>query len=222
MTEAEWLKSFDSQAMIAVVSNKGSARLWRLLAVAGLRRIEDSLPDLRSRNALAVAERFADANASVEELSAARIQAEEAAHYFADEEYALEPETRGKPDLEARYQTILQAMLDAKAVLLCVAENIGDTIARAERLHFPDLFREIFGNPFRWKILDPAWLASNDGSVRRTAQRIYDDRSFDEMPILADALEAAGCRDADILEHCRRPGEHVRGCWVLDLLLEKE
>ena len=53
------------------------------------------------------------------------------------------------------------------------------------------------------------------------AQSIYDARAFDRLPLLADALEDAGCADADILSHCRTPGEHVRGCWVVDLLLGK-
>jgi len=48
---------------------------------------------------------------------------------------------------------------------------------------------------------------------------IYDDRAFDRLPILADALEEAGCEDQDILGHCRSGGEHVRGCWVVDGLL---
>ena len=52
----------------------------------------------------------------------------------------------------------------------------------------------------------------------KVAQGIYYDRAFDRLPILADALEDAGCHDAAILEHCRQPGPHVRGCWVVDLL----
>ena len=55
-----------------------------------------------------------------------------------------------------------------------------------------------------------------------TAQAIYDDRALERLPVLADALEEAGCTDAAILEHCRGPGPHVRGCWVIDLLLGKE
>ena len=50
---------------------------------------------------------------------------------------------------------------------------------------------------------------------------IDDDRAFDRLPVLADALQDAGCDNADILTHCRSGGEHVRGCWVLDLLLGK-
>ena len=54
------------------------------------------------------------------------------------------------------------------------------------------------------------------------SRRMYDARDFSDMPVLADALEEAGCNDADILGHCRSGGEHVRGCWVIDLLLGKE
>ena len=67
----------------------------------------------------------------------------------------------------------------------------------------------------------PSWLSWNDGTIPKLAQAIYDDRAFDRLPILADALEEAGCDNADILNHCRQPGEHVRGCWVVDLLLNK-
>ncbi len=68
---------------------------------------------------------------------------------------------------------------------------------------------------------DPSWLAWNDGAIRKIAQTIYDARAFDRLPLLADALEDAGCTDAAVLSHCREPGEHVRGCWVVDLLLGK-
>jgi hypothetical protein len=61
----------------------------------------------------------------------------------------------------------------------------------------------------------------NGGAVPKLSQAIYDDRAFDRLPILADALEDAGCINADILNHCRGPGPHAHGCWVLDLLLGK-
>jgi hypothetical protein len=84
------------------------------------------------------------------------------------------------------------------------------------------LLREVFGNPFRPVAVDPYWLAWNDGTVVRLAQVVYEERAFDRLPILADALEEAGCDNTDILSHCRQPGEHVRGCWALDLLLGKQ
>src|SRR5262249_60028660 len=81
------------------------------------------------------------------------------------------------------------------------------------------LLREIFGNPFRpTPALYPRWLAWNDGTVAKLAAAIYDGRRFADLPILADALEEAGCTDAAMLAHCRGGGEHVRGCWVVDLL----
>jgi len=83
------------------------------------------------------------------------------------------------------------------------------------------LIHDIFGNPFRPVAVETSWLAWNAGTVVKLAQAIYDDRAFDRLPILADALEDAGCTNADILEHCRGGGEHVRGCWVVDLLLGK-
>jgi hypothetical protein len=84
------------------------------------------------------------------------------------------------------------------------------------------LFRDIVGNPFRAPQVAPAVLHWNDGTVARLAQGIYDERNFSTLPILADALEDAGCDDAALLEHCRAPGPHVRGCWLLDLLLHRE
>src|SRR5262249_44692480 len=80
-----------------------------------------------------------------------------------------------------------------------------------------DLLRAIFGNPFRPVAIDPSWLSWNGGTLPEMARAIYDERRFEELPVLADALERAGCADRDILAHCRGPGEHVRGCWVLDL-----
>ncbi|HEY7428094.1 MAG TPA: hypothetical protein VH682_27925 [Gemmataceae bacterium] len=81
--------------------------------------------------------------------------------------------------------------------------------------------RDIFGNPFRPTVIDSTWLAWNDSTVVKLAQGIYEAHDFADMPILADALEEAGCADADILNHCRQPSEHVRDCWVIDLLLGK-
>jgi hypothetical protein len=79
--------------------------------------------------------------------------------------------------------------------------------------------RDIFGNPFRPVSIDPAWQTA---AVVSIAQAIYAQRAFDRMPILADALEDAGCTHTEILNHCRQPAEHVRGCWVIDFLLGKE
>jgi hypothetical protein len=83
------------------------------------------------------------------------------------------------------------------------------------------LIREIFGNPFRPPAVDPAWLRWNDGTVPRLARVIYDERSFETLPVLADALEDAGCTDVALLQHCRSGAVHVRGCWAVDAILGK-
>src|SRR5262249_27365406 len=99
------------------------------------------------------------------------------------------------------------------------ARRAVPTSQPAERSAQCSLLRDIFGPlPFHPVTLNPAWRTSN---VTALAQSIYDDRAFDRLPILADALEDAGCDNADILNHCRQPGEHVRGCWVVDLVLGK-
>jgi hypothetical protein len=81
------------------------------------------------------------------------------------------------------------------------------------------IFRDLFGNPFRTMAADPCWRSTN---VVGITQGIYDDHAFDRLPVVADALEESGCTNAELLAHCRGPGPHARGCWVVDLLLGKE
>jgi hypothetical protein len=96
------------------------------------------------------------------------------------------------------------------------------TESEEERRAKCGLIRDLFSNVFMPVKIAPGALTWNDGIVPKLAQAIYADRAFDRMPILADALEEAGCDNADILGHLRGEGPHVRGCWVLDLLLAKE
>ncbi len=80
------------------------------------------------------------------------------------------------------------------------------------------LLRDIFGNPFRPVAFSAEWRTDTAVSL---ARGMYESRDFSAMPILADALQDAGCDNADVLNHCRGEGIHVRGCWVVDLVLEK-
>jgi hypothetical protein len=89
---------------------------------------------------------------------------------------------------------------------------------RQFRLEVAQMIRCVFGNLFRPCVVNPAWLTWNDGTVVKLAQGIYEERAFDRLPILGDALLDAGCQDNDILEHCRQAGPHVLGCHVVDLL----
>lgn len=105
---------------------------------------------------------------------------------------------------------------------------LGDVNAFASDLYIADepewlrvaeFARDIFGNPSRPGTFDARWRSA---VAIRLANGIYSDRAFDRLPILADALEDAGCDDTELLGHSRRPGPHVRGCWVLDLVLGRE
>jgi hypothetical protein len=81
------------------------------------------------------------------------------------------------------------------------------------------ILRCVVGNPFRPVAFDPSWLTSTAVAI---AKGMYESRDFAAMPLLADALQDAGCADERILDHCRGPGPHVKGCWVVDLVLGKE
>lgn len=92
----------------------------------------------------------------------------------------------------------------------------------AEQAVQATLIRDLFGNPFRsLPTIDRSCLSWKDGLVVQLGRQIYRKRDFGNLPILADALEEAGCGSAEILLHCRRPGPHARGCWILDLLLDR-
>jgi hypothetical protein len=81
------------------------------------------------------------------------------------------------------------------------------------------LLRDVFGNPFRRPpLIDPCWRTP---TVLALAESIYEERRFTDLPVLADALEEAGCSDAELLRHLRSPGPHVRGCFALDVILGK-
>jgi hypothetical protein len=95
------------------------------------------------------------------------------------------------------------------------------TRAREDRFQC-DLLRDLFGNPFSPAAVSPAWLSWHAGTVVSYARSVFDRRRLAPLHCLAETLEAAGCTRADILGHCRSPGPHVRGCWVVDLLLGKE
>jgi len=81
------------------------------------------------------------------------------------------------------------------------------------------VLRELVADPFRPVTLRHEWLRNNGGAAGHLAEAIDSEGRYDEMPILGDALEDAGCRVALVLDHCRAAVTHARGCWVLDLLL---
>jgi hypothetical protein len=198
-----------------------SDRKLRLFAVACCRRLWPLLRDERSRRAVEVAESYADGTASESQRQAADQAAAEA---FTEASAPLFSRSANASLVIACWEVAGEA---ARNTLLNCSTACYDysfkfwTYRRqreeARRDHL-GLLRDLFGNPFRPVTTDSAWLTS---TVVTLATGIYVDRAFDRLPILTDSLQDAGCESADILDHCRGPAPHVRGCWVVDLVLGK-
>jgi hypothetical protein len=217
--EAKWLcEVADAVPLLQFVRGTASERKLRLFAVACCRRVWHLLPVGAVREAVEVAERFAEGMATAEELRAARLAARR-------EVVPVGGKVTWDSGLTAAKRTAWEACILAadsawEAAGRPRALGVRDRAWDAESHAQCDLVRDLF-NPFHPATLDPGWLTWQDGTVAKMTRSIYDDRAFDRLPILGDALEDAGCDNADILDHCRSGGEHVRGCWVVDLLLGK-
>jgi hypothetical protein len=201
MTDQEWVECTDPERMLQFLLGKATERKLRLFAVACCRHILHLLPDKRLHQAIEVAERFADGNATRDQLSASC----RAAHLAR----RLQAKVYGK------------AAADCANLMALNAAWQAIRYSRLEELTQCHLLRDIFGNPFRPVCLDSATLRWQESTIVKLAQAIYDERAFDRLPILADALEEAGCANADILSHCRWAVPHCRGCWLVDALLAK-
>ena len=225
MTEEEWLTGTGD--LLTNVIDKASDRKLRLFACACCRRVGDYLwSGSLGQAAILTAEKFADGITTTRELDALQQLVEGQLELY-PEEPVYEPSywVCARNIREAVERSALYA---ANLSTLSIAPNADYFDARCKKRWDEELaaqvslLRDIFGNPFRSQpTVDSSWLSWNDGVIPKLAQAIYDDRAFDRLPILADALEEAGCTNADILNHCRQPGEHVRGCWVVDLVLGK-
>jgi hypothetical protein len=244
MTEQEWLGCSEPEEMITFLrirSDPLTVRNSRLFCCACCRRIWHLLfPEARS--AVEIAERHADGLATDGELRSADFTAARTVQYAAEEDLRTHgplmkycDDAVGSccrldgPEKSVTAQYAVLA-LDPELQLSPASPDSGETADvtryRAEPVAQCDLLREVYGNPFRPVLLDPAWRTSVVVSLARAA---YDDRILpegtldpDRLGVLADALEDAGCDSASILGHLRGPGPHVRGCWALDLLLGKK
>jgi len=230
MTEQEWQTCNHPRNMVPFLRGKVSERKLRLALLALCRRIKDLLGDHRSRRAVEVLELYIEGQASAEELADAAQSAHDAEEELDNLPYDAAAVTAADaaecPKDGYDLVDILEASAMRAGLIFISAKKSLNSKTRSAALDAEiatacGLIRDVVGNPFRSLPVIDSWLLWNDGTIPKIAQAIYDERAFDRMPILADALEDAGCDDADILRHCREPGEHVRGCWVVDLLLGK-
>ncbi len=217
MTEAQWLACGDAGPMLTFLRGRAGERKVRLFACACCRRLWDLLGSPQARQAVEAAERYADGLADEAEVAAAA----------AALAYVRRPAGAGPRGFFAHAAvSYLFAAAEGGAVSGAAAVSSwacgADHSAGAAYAAQADLLRDVVGNPFRaLPRPGPAWLAWEGGTVPKLAAATYEERAFDRLPILADALEEAGCTEAGLLSHLRGPGPHARGCWAIDLLLGK-
>lgn len=226
MDEAGWWVCTDPEAALHFVGRRASERGLRLFGVACCRRVWDRLFDPRSRAAVEQAEAFADGRITRETLAQACREAWEAAD---PGDFAAVAAADAAYDHSWRENIYFVVSLSGNTASASAGGPPWDdawAVAREpELVQHAALIRDIFGgiyhtvHLFRPLLRDPAWLTD---TVLALAGGMYESRDFSSMPILADALQDAGCDDEDMLLHCRGPGPHVRGCWVVDRLIEKE
>jgi hypothetical protein len=203
MTEAEWLDCAHPDPMLEFLRGRASDRKLRLFSVACCRRIWHLLADERSRRAVEVAEGYADGSVNDQQL---RIMSGEAASVGIG--FGVQFSAANAAHFAAQ-----SGQVHADRCAMYAARAVGRPAESAAQAH---LLRCLFGNPFRPVSIDPACLRPD---VIALAQAIYDDRAFDRIPSLGASLEDASCEDQAILSHCRARAEHVRGCWVVDVVL---
>jgi hypothetical protein len=217
-TESDWVEETYPPRMIRFLSERVTDRKGKLLEAACFRRIWHLLKTERGRKAVDVLERYVEGEVTAEQLAAAKEEAWQSNIEIPNPDGNQLPETHALGAIN--FSTSLVDML-LRVAEATAWEKVGtpEAVSEPEERAQCVLVREIFGNPFRPVSSDSSWFTSD---VLALAQGIYQERAFDRMPILADALQDAGCENPEILNHCRQSGEHVRGCWVVDLLLGKQ
>ena len=212
--EKKRLASLDPLKVLGHLGGKASDRKLRLVSASCLRRVEQLL-DERSRAAVEALERRADDP-----------QADEPA-LAVEEAIALEEVALRVAVASVAPESIAATAVQSLATLnFAFWHNPHFTTGQVVLLTTPAIGREeqtgllacILGLGQYTREAAPSWLTS---TVTALAEQMYESRDFSLMPILGDALQDAGCENADILAHCRGEGPHARGCWVVDLLLGK-
>jgi hypothetical protein len=229
MTEAECLACEDPNAMMSWLAPRDASRKLRLFACACCRRVTKAED---AQQLVELSEKYADNEGVTKgQLKQLRRQCRTAHPLYSDQwEMVQAVKHAAAVRMDASH-----GWYDGTSAL-SAAHHAAHTRLPPEKRHQYDRFstdpdwrdechsqaelvRDIFGNPFRPAAFAPEWRTDTAVSL---AEQMYGSRDFGAMPILADALQDAGCDTGDILHHCRGEGLHVRGCWVVDLVLGKE
>jgi hypothetical protein len=234
MNEADWLSCTDPSLLLPSREGDLPERKLRLFACACTRRVWHLLTRESVRNAVLTAERFADGQAGHDELRSGWLTVRKAL---------------STTPLSTRWEDALMAALNSTSERITpwnageaarmaahaldadwrqqhpVSDRAGDkerqrTGSPDERAYQCHLFRDLV--PFQPVAIDPVWLTWEGSQVVALARTIHDEQRWQDLPVLADALEEAGCTDQVLLDHCRKGGKHARGCWLLDRLLGLE
>ncbi len=226
MTEDDWLHSTDPRVMLENLDGSASARKVRLFFCAWAREVWHAVKDERSKEAVLAAEKFADDALALAGLIEAYSGAQQVwrgvrADYGGRHGKRLKSR-RGTGAVKRAAGVARDAanpFLNVRTALLAI--GWGEKAARKVRLC--EILRDLFLNPFvQPPLVEPGWLTWQNATVVGIAKTVYEEGRFDELPVLGDALEDAGCQNVEMLSHCRGPGPHARGCRVVDLILGKE
>lgn len=232
-------------------SGKLTDRKVRLFGAAFCRHFWPLLTDGRTQRAVVAAEQFADGRISERELAIATEAAEDACRTLRGRRHddhaaegaitaiavAAQMAAAGHPRisiflwkaaLDFAEADVFAHPVSEDEVAQGVAANRAAELSDAMLKRQCDVLHDIYGNPFRSATLDSAWLSWTDGTAVRLATASYEERCMPSgtldngrLAVLADALEEAGCHNEEILGHCRSPNGHVRGCWLIDMILDK-
>ena len=219
MNEAQWLACSDPGRLLKhsprLCRRPQDVRLVHLVGVAFCRSDWTDATPAGLRRVVDVAERFADGLASVDEMAAVAewlsARANDRPSAWSDEWSAAYHLVRHPGEWRSGH-----GVRASVTVVSQMASRVGRwPAAIGTRAAHADIVRDILGNPFRPVAFAPEWRTADAAGL---AEAIYERRAFHDLPILADALQDAGCDSPDLLDHLRGPGPHARGCWALDLV----
>lgn len=217
MTEAEWPNCQDPRRVIGAVQVGGSYRKLRLVLVATARLVWEQVPVWEMWEAVEACERRAEGAIGQEALDRFRHRFYEG--YMLSDAPAEQRQWNEDPALRSVFALVFATTYPDSNLRTLAANDYWHSGTEPRGKQVCDIIRDIFGNPFRPVTFSPEWRTDTAVSL---ARQMYESREFSAMPILADALQDASCENHDVLSHCRGGGPHVRGCWVVDLVLGKQ